>query len=139
MRYFLAINLPEEVKDFLITKQKAVDFEAIKWTPRDNLHITVQFLGKNPEFQLPPLKPFQVHLTKIFIKDNKYIWVKADINFIDNPHITLGRIRKWAWQKLDLDERPEIEEDIDISFPVESIELMNSNFYSYKIIQTIKL
>lgn len=136
MRYFLAINLPDEVKDYLVTKQ---DGPAIKWTPRDNLHITVQFLGNSPEFQLPPLKPFKVHLTKIYIKDDKYIWVEADVGFVENSHITLGRIRKWDWQKLDLDERPEIEEDIDISFPVESIELMNSNFRNYQIIETIKL
>jgi len=43
-----------------------------------------------------------------------------------SPHITLGRIRKWEWQRIEPEERPEIEQEIDLSFPVDSIELMES-------------
>jgi len=43
------------------------------------------------------------------------------------PHITLGRIRKWDWQRIDLEERPEIDEDINFSFEVKSIEIMESH------------
>ncbi len=42
------------------------------------------------------------------------------------PHITLGRIRKWDWQRIEPEERPEINEDIDLQFPVNSIEVMES-------------
>ena len=43
-----------------------------------------------------------------------------------SPHITLGRIKQWEWQRLDPEEMPEIEKDISLSFEVQSIELMES-------------
>ena len=43
-----------------------------------------------------------------------------------SPHITLGRIRKWEWQRIEPEERSEVDEEIDLSFPVDSIELMES-------------
>lgn len=42
------------------------------------------------------------------------------------PHITLGRIRKWEWQRIEPEEMPEVEEEINLSFPVDSIEVMES-------------
>jgi len=43
-----------------------------------------------------------------------------------SPHITLGRIRKWEWQRIEPEERPAVEEDINLSFSVNSIEVMES-------------
>jgi 2'-5' RNA ligase len=43
------------------------------------------------------------------------------------PHITLARIRQWDWRKIEPEERPDINEDIDFSFFVDSIEIMESN------------
>lgn len=42
------------------------------------------------------------------------------------PHITLGRVKKWDWQRIEPEERPNISEDIPLSFDVSSIELMES-------------
>ncbi len=42
------------------------------------------------------------------------------------PHITLGRIRQWEWRRIDPEERPEIDEDTNLSFEVNSIEIMES-------------
>ena len=42
------------------------------------------------------------------------------------PHITLARISQWAWQRIEPEERPEINEDINLNFPVNSIEIMES-------------
>lgn len=42
------------------------------------------------------------------------------------PHLTLARIRKWDWQRIEPEERPEINQDINLSFPVNSIEIMES-------------
>jgi 2'-5' RNA ligase len=42
------------------------------------------------------------------------------------PHITLARILEWEFRKFEIDERPEINEDIDLLFSVESIEVMES-------------
>ena len=41
-------------------------------------------------------------------------------------HITLARIKEWEWRRIEPDERPEIEEDINLSFEVKSVELMES-------------
>lgn len=43
------------------------------------------------------------------------------------PHITLGRIRQWEFRKIDPEERPEIEEEVNLSFDVQSLEVMESH------------
>ena len=43
-----------------------------------------------------------------------------------SPHITLGRIRTWDWSKIEPEERPEVNEIIDLGFEVESIDVMES-------------
>ncbi|MBI3631767.1 MAG: hypothetical protein HY219_02785 [Candidatus Staskawiczbacteria bacterium] len=43
-----------------------------------------------------------------------------------SPHITLARISGWEWRKIEPEERPEVNENIDFIFTVESIEVMES-------------
>ena len=43
-----------------------------------------------------------------------------------SPHITLARISQWEWKKIEPEERPIIDEEIDLSFDVGSIEVMES-------------
>ena len=43
-----------------------------------------------------------------------------------SPHITLGRIRQWEWQRLEPEERPEVERDLVLNFEVRSVEVMES-------------
>ena len=43
-----------------------------------------------------------------------------------SPHITLGRIKQWEWRRIEPEERPEIKEEINLNFPVDSIEIMES-------------
>lgn len=42
------------------------------------------------------------------------------------PHITLARIKTWEWRKIEPEERPEVSEEINLSFEVNSIEVMES-------------
>jgi len=42
------------------------------------------------------------------------------------PHITIGRIKKWEWRKIEPEERPDISENISLNFEVRSIEVMES-------------
>ncbi len=42
------------------------------------------------------------------------------------PHITLARIKEWQFKRVDLFERPEIDQEEDLSFNVSSIDLMQS-------------
>jgi 2'-5' RNA ligase len=43
-----------------------------------------------------------------------------------SPHITLGRIRRWEWKKIEPEERPEVNEELNLTFEVNSIEIMES-------------
>jgi len=59
------------------------------------------------------------------------------------PHITLARIKEWEWRRIEPNERPEIEENINLSFEVKSIELMESRLRrtgpEYTIIESYPL
>ena len=42
------------------------------------------------------------------------------------PHITLARIKQWAWKNIEPDEQPNIEQNLDIAFEAKSIEVIES-------------
>lgn len=142
-RVFIAINLPEDIK------QKLVDFQGkwlelpCRWTKKENLHITLEFLGYLTDEELVEIcertkkiasekKAFSVHLNKICYgppnKPPRMVWAVGDkineFNFI--PHITLGRIKTWEFRRIEPEERPEINEEINLTFEVNSIEIMES-------------
>ena len=80
-------------------------------------------------------------------KDLDDLLVKA-IGFVSEnreflPHITLGRIRKWEWQRIEPEERPDISQDFPFSFEVESIEVMESHLKrggaQYFVLESIPL
>jgi len=56
------------------------------------------------------------------------VWVVGEKikEFNTTPHITLGRIKTWQFRQIEPEERPEINEDIDLTFEVKSIEIMES-------------
>ncbi|HUR45270.1 MAG TPA: RNA 2',3'-cyclic phosphodiesterase [Candidatus Saccharimonadales bacterium] len=59
LRLFVAIPLPSEVKDVLTGLQstlKASTGDAVRWTPREQMHLTLLFLGGVPHSQLEPLQ-----------------------------------------------------------------------------------
>ena len=45
---------------------------------------------------------------------------------ISGPHITLARISTFQWRAIEPEERPEVDENIDLTFTVESIDIMES-------------
>ncbi|MGB3988817.1 MAG: RNA 2',3'-cyclic phosphodiesterase [Minisyncoccales bacterium] len=59
------------------------------------------------------------------------------------PHITLARINSWNFRKLETDEVPDLNRDLNISFPVDSVSLMESKNIRgksvYQLIEKIKL
>jgi len=167
-RIFIAINLPEEVKRELAGFYDKWPELPAKWTSRDNLHITLEFLGDLTDNEIGDAcqivkevakrhKSFDIVLNKVLYGPQKIprmVWadgekseeladLKNDLQeyllekitfrpetskgFI--PHITLARISEWEFKKFDLDERPEINEDIDLVFTVESIEVMESELH----------
>ena len=48
-RLFIAISLPDAIKTALINARSSVQNNNIKWVAKENLHITLHFLGKTPE------------------------------------------------------------------------------------------
>jgi 2'-5' RNA ligase len=88
-------------------------------------------------------------------KEAKMIWATVDDREIKNllekidssldviPHITLGRVRKWEWQKMSPECVPDIEEQLEVSFKVESFSLIESKIRrkgpDYDVIEEFKL
>lgn len=60
-----------------------------------------------------------------------------------SPHITLGRIKTWDFRRIEPEERPEVNEDISLSFEVNSVEVMESQLKrggpEYTILEGVEL
>lgn len=165
-RIFIAINLPEEIKKDLSKYQERWLELPAKWTSKDNLHITLEFLGHLTDLELAEVcsvvgevaknhKPFSINLTNILYAPlkkmpPKMIWAQGEkveelaelrndleeyllekINFRAEgrgfvPHVTLARISEFLFRQIEPEERPEVVENIDLTFYVESIEVMES-------------
>jgi 2'-5' RNA ligase len=165
-RIFIAINLPEDVKKQLASFSDTWAELPAKWAEKDNLHITLEFLGDLTDVETADAckavsevakrhNSFSITLNKVIYgppKKNppRFVWAEGEksdelvdlkqdlqeyllekINFRPEgkgftPHITLARISEWEFKKFEIEERPEINEDTDIVFTVESIEVMES-------------
>lgn len=142
-RVFIAINLPDGIRKKLAGYKERWPELPIRWTKPENLHITLDFIGQVTDEELLEVckrtkeiadkhDVFEIKLTKICYgplnKSPRMVWAIGEkikkLNL--SPHITLGRIRKWEWQRIEPEERLSVEEEIDLSFPVDSIELMES-------------
>ena len=75
-RIFIAINLPEEIKRELAKYQEKWPELAAKWTAKDNLHITLEFLGDLTDIEIGDVcqivkevagkhKSFSINLNKV--------------------------------------------------------------------------
>ena len=186
-RIFIAINLPEEIKKKLSDYQSKWLELPCRWTKKENLHLTLFFLGYLTDEEIPELckiakevsskySQFTVNLNKICYGPPKkmpprMIWVqgkkskilsdlKEDLekSLTENirpalsakgrdrefsPHLTLGRIKTWQWRQIEPEDRPEVEEDISLSFNVNSIEVMESKLKrsgpEYTILESVGL
>lgn len=168
-RVFIAINLPQDIKKVLAKYQEKFPEIPAKWVDKNNLHITLEFLGDLTDIEIADVckitneiakthNSFSIDLNKVSygpteLKENKvpkFVWTKGDTskdllrlkndlqkNLLEavrfrpdgknfSPHITLARIKEWEFKKMDLEEIPEINEEINLMFTVESIEVMES-------------
>lgn len=160
-RIFIAINLSEEIKKELSSFPAKWPELPVRWTKKDNLHITLKFWGYISNEELAEIcqktkeltskhRPFTVTLNKICYGPPKkspprMVWAVGEKikEFDFTPHITLGRIQTWQWQQIEPEERPEINEEINLSFEVNSIEVMESALKKggpkYTILESFKL
>jgi len=70
------------------------------------------------------LANLQIDLEKSLISSGKIKFEPEERSF--TSHITLGRIKQWEFKQIEPEERPEVNEDINLSFEVNSIEVMES-------------
>ncbi len=56
LRLFVAIDLPEGVKEEVFSKKSEFDLERVRWVRKENLHLTLKFLGNVNEKALPSIK-----------------------------------------------------------------------------------
>ena len=170
-RIFIAINLPEDIKKNLVDYQAKWPELPIRWTKKENLHITLMFLGYLVDEELLEIlritkevaqrhESFSINLKKIIYGPPKklpprMVWAEGEKSKelgklqkdLENsllssealakedltiearpyaPHITLGRIKAWEFRKIEPEERPEVNEEINLNFEVNSIEVMES-------------
>jgi 2'-5' RNA ligase len=105
-----------------------IDLKDISYGPKEKSPKMVWVSGENS----PELGELQAELEKELLDVRK-----PDNSF--TPHITLGRIVQWQFNKIELEERPDIFKDIDLSFPVDSIEIMESEGAHYTVLKSISL
>lgn len=176
-RIFIAINLPESVKDQLLAYREKWQEIPARWTTKENLHLTLAFLGNTSDQELAKVcdamkqvgsrhKPFALTINRIVYgpdaKRPRMIWgkirrspelftIQEDIASLLSysekqpfaPHLTLARLKTFELQRMELEELPEVNEEISLSFQVESIEIMESKLKrsgaEYSIIQSVPL
>lgn len=120
MRLFVAVDLPEGVKDYLYELQSLIKdskLAKVKWVSKKNLHLTMKFLGEIPENKLSELrdnlrnikfKKFNLKLSKIgfYPNENKInvIWVGVEPEnevvklqmLVDQETMSLGKFKSGA-------------------------------------------
>ncbi len=167
-RIFIAINLPEKIKDELVNVSKEIqnlfpeEVGLIRWTAKDNLHITLSFIGDTKEEEIPKIceniknisqkqKPFSIKIEKIcYGPPNtippRMIWaeITKGVKLLSStPHITLGRIKTWQWKQIEPEERPNIERELNLKFEAKSIDIMESILKrtgaEYRVLESIPL
>jgi len=106
--------------------------------------------------QAPPKPPRMIWVTGESV--NEFVSLKNDLekemieseNIRFSPenrkptiHITLGRIRQWDFRRIEPEERPEVDEEIGLTFSIETIELMESQLKKtgaeYAVLESFQL
>lgn len=158
-RVFLAIPVPEKIKEQLYHYKKYFNFPELKWASIGNIHITLVFIGNIEEKELSNIiqevsnfsfPKFSLIIQKLsVVKRNgrvSMIWAifeeskafrelaeqlssKIEIP-LDHPpkaHITLARVKKGSYLKIDTSLVPEI---VNTEIIVNRIVLYESNLSS---------
>ena len=92
IRLFVAIALPDSVKDRIALLNGGIP--GAKWTDRDNLHLTLQFIGEMPDDRLA-----DIHHALSRIRQPPFEIAIAGIG-----HFTQGRFATLLWLGIDRNE-----------------------------------
>lgn len=191
LRIFLAVQLPDTVKQKLLAFKEQWPELPARWTSPHNLHFTLVFLGNTSEAELQTLvglckevgerhAPFKLAVEHIMygphstdsgqatprtrmvwaqltqpreltelqkdigqsLTTSKEIFYKPEKRGF-TPHLTLARLRQWEAQRMELEELPQIDEEISLFFSVNSFDIMQSQLRrtgaEYTTLQSIPL
>lgn len=98
-RIFIAINLPEDIKNELVKVQADLDLPGIKLVEKENLHLTLAFLGEIKEEKIATvsqisksviknINSFFVELSGLGVFPHperpRIVWVAMDHHHLDN-------------------------------------------------------
>lgn len=158
MRTFISIEIPEEIKDEIIKIQKQLPEFHGKKTEKENLHLTLKFLGEIDESKIEQiqeklkeikLRKFKSEIDSIGVFSEKFvriIWLhikncdelqrEIDKKLLDlfepenrfMSHLTIARIKNIKDKKRFLEELNKIKIQ-KIKFNVGSFYLMKSELY----------
>jgi RNA 2',3'-cyclic 3'-phosphodiesterase len=92
MRLFIAVELPEEIKNSIeLVKESFKPVKGLRFVSKDNIHITLKFLGEINDEKVPDIisaladvhvKPFKLLISKLGVFPNennmRVLWVDAE-------------------------------------------------------------
>ncbi len=136
---FLGYVSDQEVLDIINMTREAV-------SKCSQFFITLNKVSYGPDNKIPPKMiwvsgEISEELNSLKQELDKALGVMETRKF--TPHITLARVKKWDWQRIEPDEREDIDKDISINFDVNSVEIMESVLKKggpeYTVLESIKL
>lgn len=155
-RLFVAINLPEALKEKIFeTLSKEIDPKKLKVVKKENLHLTLAFLGYFPEEKIQELEEklsgvkelqeFEIELTGIGCFKNRVLWLgmeKGKQEAIElnkkvnellgleserfSAHLTLARNKEFSGKELNELIKKLEEKRFSATTKINSVELMES-------------
>lgn len=155
MRIFFAIKIPEQIKTKIEKKfSKKLDKEKFKIVKKENLHVTLLFLGEKTEeetntiiqkMQTIDYNEFEIKLTQIQSFGKNTIWIKItqgekELNEIYKkiseilnlkpekfvPHITIARNKKANYEEVKKIIQELNKQKFEEKFTVQEIHIMES-------------
>jgi RNA 2',3'-cyclic 3'-phosphodiesterase len=184
-RIFIAIDLPQEMKDELAQIQSSYDLP-VSWIVPENLHVTLLFLGAIQAKQVKEVarvvdktaqkhSKFSLSFSKVCYGPDsslppRLVWMEGEKSSCFNElkkeidrslreknlyyptgdsgenriHVTLGRVRKWDWAKMNPENQESVNRLVDFVLPVENILVMESRMIpgrppKYTVLESISL
>ncbi len=120
MRAFIAISLPQEIKDSLSEIQKELKKSKadVKWVKPDNIHLTLKFLGEIPEAKSAEISKV---IENIAQETNAFVLSLSTLGTFPpgrSPHIIWAGLNKGDKETKELTNR--LEKNLeDLGFPLE--------------------
>ncbi|MEA2086942.1 MAG: RNA 2',3'-cyclic phosphodiesterase [Candidatus Caldatribacteriota bacterium] len=135
VRSFIAVNLNPEIKEYLASLQAALNIPEtkIKWVGKDNLHLTMKFLGDISSEQRELLKSI---LKEIASQHNPFI-IKLSSNIGTFPTYQMPRII-WVGIKEGINELKELYNSIEDNLVNQGFPREDKDFHGHITIGRVK-